>query len=378
MPDNKNLHWTEDDDLLSRFVLGGLSPQEMKNLEEHVVSCLQCRELVEKERILATGIRQFGREDVKARLKNRLAAKPVSYQRVLTWQRVVSAAAVVVIITGVGIFSHWFSWGDHSSLVSMKEQEKTAKSQDGEVDAHGSQNTAAPSVSSNIPEETRRENKALDKSQSLQLQVAQNPSAAKRSQPDLNESTKGMQNLSGAASSGAGAVSLKKDLENQPDHLITEDANAQSFWVEGRVLSEQQVGARNVKAMKKAAAPNRGAQESIQSDKTFDTQHEVRGVLDQQETKIHQLSIHFLPSARQTKQREDGDKIQMKVERSDHGTDMTMYLDTPLEELELKKARIEQVTPDSIVIEVESRTIGFKMPINLLELQEINQRAKRR
>ena len=378
MSDNKELHWAEDDDLLSRFVLGRLPAEEKKKLEAHLVSCFRCREMVEKERNLVSGIRQFGREDVKARLKNRLAAKSVSSRALVTWQRAISAAAVVVIITGVGVFSHWFSWGEDRGPASTKFLEKTTQPVSGEADSSISQNIGAQSESRNAPEKSSRNKEAHENTQILQFQAQQNPAEARRTKPLLDERINGVQNLSGATSSGAGAISLKKDLENQQDQVATENPNAQTFWVEGRVLNEQQHSTNSFNALKKAAAPNRNTPESRQSLKAIDRQQPMRNILDREGITIRQESIQVLPSTRQTMQREDGDKVQMKVEQTDQGTNMTMYLDKLFDKTNLKNASIEQVTPDSIVIEVESRIIGFKMPIDLLELQRFNQKAKRR
>ena len=58
MRDTANPHWTEDDDLLAQYVLGRLSAEERKQLDDHLLSCSQCREEVQKERVLVSGIRQ--------------------------------------------------------------------------------------------------------------------------------------------------------------------------------------------------------------------------------------------------------------------------------------------------------------------------------
>jgi hypothetical protein len=378
MPDYKNPHWTEDEVLLSQFVLGRTSVEVKKELEEHLRICSQCREAVQKERGLASGIRQYGRKAIKSRLKNQLDAKSAVYHKLLTWQRVVSAAAVVVIITGVGIFSHWFSRGENHIPILTQESEKTTKPSGGEVATNQSQKSVAQSDAQSAHAELGRSKESRDDSQVLNLQGAQTPVGAPRTQSELTTSMKGMQNLSGVPSTGEGAISMKKDLGNLQDQIGTEQANVVQFWAEGRVLREQRRGANNFKALKKAASPDRNIPESKQSARTIDRQQPMHTILDWEEIAIRQQNTHFLPPSRQEMQREDSSRVQMQVKQSDQGTTLTMYLDVLFDETELREARVEQVAPDSIVIEAESRAIGFKIPIDLLELQKLNQKTKRR
>jgi hypothetical protein len=99
-------HWTDDDALLGRFVLGAVPSADRPALDAHLAGCEQCRKAVETERLLAAGVRRLGRDQLKRSLAERLRVHPpVTHP----WPRILAAAAIVVIAGGVALYSRWIT-----------------------------------------------------------------------------------------------------------------------------------------------------------------------------------------------------------------------------------------------------------------------------
>ncbi len=374
-----SLHWTEDDDLLAQYVLSRLSTEERKQLDDHLLSCSQCREVVQKEQVLASGIRQRGRQEVKARLKQQLAARPDSYRRLVTWQRIASVAAVVVIITGIGIFNRWFTGTEQKSFSAIQGMQDSSKAlSSGDVSADETRKKATPMADQEAAKESLRDYETLQNPRTQQTQSVQLEATGPKIQPEINSSKNKMEKLSAASSSEGGAISTKKDLGNAQSQMALGKPNVKQFWVEGKTLSELQTGTKGYNVMEGVAAPERNNPDSKRSRESIRRQPMLEGNVNQGEIRISQRNTSLLPLARQKLQQENERKIQMYVQQSDHGTTMTMYLDTLFNEAEMQNARVEEIQPDSIVIELESQSIGFKLPFNIFDLQKGTQKTKLR
>ena len=134
MTEDSYIHWTDDEELLSRFALQQLSPDEEKRLSPHLSSCEKCSSAVDDERRLVAGTKLAGRADLKRRLKSRLEtreqqvaaplARTSSYQ--IPWTRILGVAAATSIIIVVGVYNNWFSanYWDEASTKQQAVQEK--------------------------------------------------------------------------------------------------------------------------------------------------------------------------------------------------------------------------------------------------------------
>lgn len=96
-------HFSENPELLESYVLGRLDAPTMASCAAHERECRTCREAVAREQMLAAGIRRAGRNALKARIAS--GATPTSRD---LWPAILSAAAVVVVMIGVGISERWF------------------------------------------------------------------------------------------------------------------------------------------------------------------------------------------------------------------------------------------------------------------------------
>lgn len=96
-------HFSENPDQLESYVLGRLDAPTMASCAAHERECRTCHDAVAHERELAAGIRRAGRNALKARIA--MNATPTSRD---LWPAILSAAAVVVVMIGVGISERWF------------------------------------------------------------------------------------------------------------------------------------------------------------------------------------------------------------------------------------------------------------------------------
>jgi len=113
---NTSLHWTEDPAILEQFVLGKISPDHMNVLNEHLRTCPQCLHAVEAERDFVRSVRAYGRDQLRVRLREKLEHTP---SRTVPWPHVLSAAAIVLVIVGLGIYGNWWREPD---LIQSEEQ----------------------------------------------------------------------------------------------------------------------------------------------------------------------------------------------------------------------------------------------------------------
>jgi len=109
-------HWTEDPVLLEQFVLGRIPAEQLVSLREHLETCNLCREAVEREKEFIGTVRAYGRDRLRLRLKERIERSP---SRVVPWPHVLSAAAVILVIVGLGLYNRWWQ---EPLLVQSEEQ----------------------------------------------------------------------------------------------------------------------------------------------------------------------------------------------------------------------------------------------------------------
>ncbi len=101
----RNEHWTDDPELVELFASGNMRPERKRDLEAHLGQCASCRKTVDREATLREGIRRYGRNTLKQRLRDRLS---LTAAPAVPWPHILSAAAVLIIVAGIGIQTRWF------------------------------------------------------------------------------------------------------------------------------------------------------------------------------------------------------------------------------------------------------------------------------
>src|SRR5512143_2531847 len=93
-------HPFRDIEVLEQYALDRLSSSERSAIDLHCRGCEECRQLLEAELRLAAGVRRTARKQMQVRLAERISA---SRGREIPWPRVIAAAAMVLIVAGVGV-----------------------------------------------------------------------------------------------------------------------------------------------------------------------------------------------------------------------------------------------------------------------------------
>ena len=91
------------DEVMERYALGTLDPEDRRDVDAHVALCHDCGEALRRELVIARGVRMAGREDLKRSLGRRVAALDRPRRR---W-RVMAAAASLALLVGSGLYVAW-------------------------------------------------------------------------------------------------------------------------------------------------------------------------------------------------------------------------------------------------------------------------------
>jgi len=361
MEKTEDIHWTENEEQLERFVLNRLSPGERRELEDHLRTCEACQRAVRDERTLAAGIRALGRDQLKTRVKQRL---PIKQPQQVPWQRLVGVAAVLFVLVGIGIHNGWFASRGKDEVMATDEKNL----QEGERPLSFADRGKSGQEESKSREFVRREppapaTHAEGPAGRLQGQLKKNDfPAGKPAESSIME--KDIAGKKEAASPRA--IEAASETDRRSDELGEAAAStSQTLWVEGNVLPQPPTAVQRQSLNKMAAQQQKGLSAGSR-DKTGpelrDQAANVRNV-DGQTFILKQRQAAALPAAQQSKQAKvRGNKVQTQVEKTARTLNLTIYLDTLADEEELQNANIEPVTDDSLIVDFANKRIGYRIP----------------
>ena len=374
MAENSTTHWTDDDELLSRFVLHRLSSLEEDKLAAHLRACEKCQQAVRNETQIAAGTKLAGRTEMKERLKSEIemrerqvaaaaAIQPVRYQ--IAWTRIAIVAAVVVILIGVGIYNNWLQITEEKvqpSAAPMQEGKKESATQALEKDE--------------LAQSTRESEREISGEAGLKRAKAleEKPTWAQR------HADEGPTKSIAAAPTGAAGAGVTADEARKVESEIglADEADAHpidTFWVEGTLLSSHPTQADELRA----AQPERNEearslrkQTQTRSDKDRQSQMQLREGLPLA-VSLTQKPASMLPAAQRYRQNQT-EAIQTLIRNRPDSMHVTLYLPSLFPESELRSAEVSLLDGDSLVISLPSQRIGYRLPADLGS--QVNMKAK--
>ncbi len=315
MDNSQFSHWTDDPDLLDRYVLERVGQSERTLLEQHLLECEQCQRVVQQEREFVAGITLSGRERMKERLREALKSRETNvFQR---YQFISLAAAVLIILIGLGVFR--FYVGSLEWPVKFSSRNYVVKQSAGDSSA------------------TTGGKKERSASQA--------------------------ENSAGRNLAGTGAPAHQETELNNVDDFqkeIGHDRNPKAFWLLGTVVMTSETDG---KVHFSAKTENEGIREKRIGEK-FSGQTRVFTIRengDSQTITLRQRSSKFLPNA-QMKQSVDDRTIQTLVEKTPRGLNLTLYCDTLFQSSQIQQATIEPATKDSLIIVLANERIAYRIP----------------
>ena len=381
MDESRNLHWSDDPDLLERFVLNRLELEEREQLETHLRVCELCQQAVRSEQELAAGARRLGREGLKLRLKHRLAYVP---QRHLAWQPIASAAVVIVIIIGIGIYNHWFTFLEPGRMSTVEERTlKEAKTRSGDdemakiekstTEEKFQQDSEAPPVASSKSETTsgrmelRRDEDVRAQSQNRgQAAYSAAERAAKRfNEKDLKEE------ILPQGGREIGAVTLGQKMKRDSIRPLLEASDeavptTRSLWLEGTILpTAEREGMKEFERAAGADDVDRSLRKSERAPDDSKLAHELPSPLkvSLQMFRLGQRLASSLPSSRQKEVAQTKSQVvQTLLEQTGDRIQMTLYLDSLVDDRDLENAHLQLIGEDSLVVDLADQRIGYRLP----------------
>jgi hypothetical protein len=313
----------------------GRLPEDLKaGVSSHLDQCEECRKAVEKERLLAAGTKSWARAAMKKRLAENIRT---ATQRQVPWPRILSAAAVVVAIVGVGVFYNWRKTADEPRPLSETRTDTIVRPS-GQTSTEISAGTS-PVASSDV------------KSEGLRSRITEPAKPEDLRQPAAeqelfdNFAVGGEKKADKAKGYLAPAPVLQKDVVSAPVENET--------LVSGRVISEASGGVTQTIA---AGASNQGI-----SANRMEAAKRARPVESHTGPFFALHQRHWATGRTDADANEAGD-VPALMSRSGDTLHVTVLLDSLLSTDEMKMAFVRQVAQDSIEVVFPYRTIGYKLP----------------
>lgn len=359
-----NAHWTENAELLEQFVLRQLSDEERTGFERHLQECARCREAVERETALVVGIRAFGRDGLKARLRAKLSddKKDASGSKPdrAGWYQVLAAAAVLALVVGLGVYNRWFvPKGKSGILFSEDERVQSPPESVGKPASPPEPNANGVAKSEQSGGETRKDEMKIE------ISSGDREGAAGENIPAASSLSK---------RSEANPLSAGEKPKMAFDLKEHEGGENAGVWVEGIALSpsnpeevseskgvvrdQAQMTKKMQLQQKSAGAQSAGPSAAAKQQSGLSTL-QSQGVRIQ----VDQRPWGALPPEVQSSTRADhGNIVISRIESTPAGLRITMYLDRLYTAEEIRQASCQAVAPDSVVVTLPGKRIVYKIP----------------
>lgn len=399
-------HWTLDEELLAEYVLGRLSDSRREACSRHLASCAECRKRLEDEQLLAAGVQRAGREELKARLRQRLGlgehqgqeavlgkvaggAMAAPYGRSASrneadelrvpvtpvrhgrgWIYAAATAACVVIVTGIGILNRWWSRDAFETVSSEQEitvatppaaqadkssrEPSGVRKEDGVV-AHreegvdGSRKTLPSSTheQATLPDAEAAFSKKETERQDVPKQEKRQVADEVGTSADVRASE--AKETDTDARAKAEEHSRRKDA-SLPPPMVGAALAEKGTWLEGETAYiRMDVGANTARnetgnVLRAATEQAGGAQAMRRLNAT-----------------IEQRPLAEAPALRQQQRRQQAQSVLTNIRQTDSTLRLTLYPDSQLSERDLRQAQVYQVTPDTIIVVLPGQMIRYRV-----------------
>ncbi|MBI2619723.1 MAG: zf-HC2 domain-containing protein [Ignavibacteriales bacterium] len=325
-------HWTRNPELLEQYVLDRLGNSERVSLDEHLRECDSCRKAVQDEKDLIFGVKRFGREEMKQRLAARVQQ---SHTGPIPWPHVVSVAAVLLIVVGLGIYNRWW-WGESTLVLSEKEIGTTMET--GKTD---------------LPLANEKREQPTDERGAVPLETAgETPSPPLRS---------GHRDRPAEDRAEAENLRKKESVRLESRELIAMDdvpgegmkGEPSQVWVEGVIVGTAAGKTSMDEETARAAAPA--------STREFPSPPLQRRIA------VSQKPTKEIPKMQQVLQ--PGATMRTSLERSKDRLNLIIYSDDIT--LSDQNIRVNVVAEDSLLVTINGLQIGYRIPRGWLQATEM-------
>jgi hypothetical protein len=344
-----------DHDLLERYLLGRVTPDERMAVEENLRTDETWRIALMEERRLAAVVRRAGRDEVKARLRARVAPRAPR----VPWVRAASLAAMLVTAVGVAVLLRRPSVMDLpsgqpppiASDMDVEERAAPAVTGDGKSAGHaGAERGAEAGATPASPAQSGSRREQREES-----------TAARPAGESLAE--------------GLEAPPGKEKREKQIESLVKDDRKSEAEAVADALrLNETDDGASGEWVLATVSAATGGGKDlrsnevrpAAEADSALRKSDRApaavgKGVTVAQAATVSQMPVTALPGRQQTLQAAaPAGTMQARIQRRDGETFVTLYPEIPFSAEELRQAQTRMIGDDSIVVEIGRQSVGMK------------------
>jgi hypothetical protein len=338
MTEYSDQHPALDPDRVEQYVLGRLTPREQQAFDSHLQLCAQCKQAVDAELRLAAGVRRSGRDELKKRL-----AVSLEERSAVPWPRLMAAAAIVVIVAGIGIVSLWIN-RQQATDPSLKETPPSAAEQ--RTGSEGTQDKLAGSVQTSPP---GPKGAAADRVPIPSRQDARKPKEQFGAPKDEAVSV-----------ADARRESAKNEAQTPaPAAGASIAGSAAGVWTEGTLLETEPSS--NATARSNAAEEKLDMVGPAHSKKTMKAATETESVL------LYQQPSQSLTQRQRQQQSARRQRILTYAEQLGTQIQLTLYPDTLFAPADLARAAVNRLGEDSLLIRVGQQSIGYRLPQGFLQ-----------
>ena len=349
--ENSKKYWTDDPELVEKYILNKISAEEKKRLDAEIADCEPCKAKLQEEMEIAAGIRRYGRDILKARLRKKLRRERET--QFINYQYVGLAAAVVIIAIGLGAYQIWFS-----DLVAPKKFHRQ------EIVIKPSPDSITSAAESPLADQQRDASK-LQGEQKESAQPSDQSSSSQQKREMVEHTTadqlaptitadKQTQLSAGAAGKSEGMVNEVASTESSPS----------AIWLIGQIVvvnesnKDRVMGASKIQKGNDAKfSEQRRSKTNSQSLETITLNKKTKGST----IVLQQRSMKDLPVERSQQRAGQKREIETLFERTKDGIQLTLF-DDSIKESDMKDAVVERLSEDSIVVTLPNQQIAYRLP----------------
>jgi hypothetical protein len=379
-------HWTENDVLVENFVLERLSETELQELKQHLARCARCRGNVEREQRIVGAAKSLGRALLKQRLGVNLKARA---ERQIPWPHILSTAALIAIIIGVGTYYRWYKPAEPADLIPMSKEQPIAqqKSESSQEKITSESSTADADVQRGVDQTSQMESNSETGNTAISAPGKESIEGLGASIRGGRESELSLQKEKMGRTKVAAVESDKKrtagddfrrdvasELQKNPEPTAVGFAKkSDALWVDGQVQAREDA-AQNRSLEESEVAGDEISRLRINKDEGIaDSPQERRISLRQEKITLEPKTVAQLPSSQWLRQQQIGAKrVQTLVEETPAGLQLTMFFENSLDSTLLAGATAEQISSDSLVVFLDGQVITYKLPAAFTGAKEIN------
>lgn len=370
MNESSKTYWTDDPEMVERYVLGKLSPDEIRRLDEEIADCEPCKAQLQREMQIVAGIKQHGRAALKSRLQRKIRTDAFSLSK--KYQIVALAAAVVIVALAVGAYQMWFTsiepqkrFGSTEIVLQQPKQEEDRRVDEVQPERSEEPAPAEPQSGDEVSELSGASEEFADAEAAPAAgaaageQTASQSIAAKKSSPATQRKAKSDTRDIGKDIAAAKTTPSAAEPQSTPILRV-----GKSIWLLGSIeVIPDRPSEKIAKSESRFSKENTGRRmesSSTRRSKTVTVQRR-NGM---EEVVLQQRSFGELPRSRQT-QMGKTNRIETYIEQKKEGLIVTIFSDA-LTSDDIDRAAVESPSEDSLIIVTSTQKISYRLPSEAL------------